>query len=181
MTTRRIIRLLALASAVGGLGIFAGTPASSAPAAASIEESPGVEGDGPTGSVLVRSEPAPNAETPQPALTVGPGTLGLASTSAFTITSASPMAAWRVSCGGAIDNAHYSSGAQGVIYKTRITCKGTGSGYPKTVSLTSSGALYFGASKYGTYKLRATSKYTQIHTDGGGEWQHPHLLHTEDR
>jgi hypothetical protein len=72
-----------------------------------------------------------------------------------------------VSCGGTIDSAHFSSGAGGVIYKTRITCKGTGSGYPKTVALTSSGALYFGASKYGTYKLRATSNYTQTATVNG--------------
>lgn len=88
--------------------------------------------------------------------------------SSIALKSAASSVVWKVSCTGAVDDPHYSSGAGGAIYKTRITCRGTGSGYPKTVAVTAEGGLGFTKHLNGAYGDRAYSKYTQTVTVNGG-------------
>ncbi len=56
-------------------------------------------------------------------------------------------ASFTVICKPTADNPHYSSGAQGVIYKTRVVCTGTGS-YPATVVIRVRGGLFWDSARY---------------------------------
>jgi hypothetical protein len=81
--------------------------------------------------------------------------------SAFTLPSTAANGGWHISCSGEVQDPHNSKGAGGAIFKTRIKCRGSGKGYPKTDSLTAEGGLGFTKKLDGTYEMRATSFHTQ--------------------
>lgn len=56
-------------------------------------------------------------------------------------------ASFTVTCKPTADNPHYSSGAGGVIYKTRVVCTGTGS-YPASVTIRVRGGLFWDSAQY---------------------------------
>jgi hypothetical protein len=76
---------------------------------------------------------------------------------------------WSVSCSGTNDQAHYSYGAGGAIYKTRITCTGYG---VSSVFVNYEGRLSFAPSigcstSNLAWQLRASSSYGQWVTVNG--------------